>query len=84
MKPDLNKFKGGSEFYKEIGPYLGLGLQLAITVVASVFLGIWLDSNFDTNPILTIVFSCLGVFTALYNFIKSVVKSDKNDTTKNH
>jgi ATP synthase protein I len=61
----------------EYGPYLGLGLQLAITVVAMVFLGIWLDKKFATNPILTIICSFLGVFAALYNFIKTVLKSGK-------
>ncbi len=77
MKPDPNKFKVNPEFYKEIAPYLGLGLQLAITVVAMVFLGIWLDSIFKIQPVLTIIFAAFGVFAALYNFIKSVLKSDK-------
>jgi F0F1-type ATP synthase assembly protein I len=61
----------------EYAPYLGLGLQLAVTVTAMVFLGIWLDNNFNTSPILTIVCSFLGVFAALYNFIKTVLKSGK-------
>ncbi len=61
----------------EYAPYLGLGLQLAVTVTAMVFLGIWLDNNFSTSPILTIVCSFLGVFAALYNFIKTVLKSGK-------
>jgi ATP synthase protein I len=61
----------------DYGPYLGLGLQLAVTVVAMVFLGIWLDDKFNTSPILTIICSFLGVFAALYNFIKTVLKSGK-------
>ena len=84
MKPDLNKFKNATDYYKEISPYLGLGFQLAITVVVLVLLGIWLDDKFNTNPYLTIIFSCFGVFAALYNFIKSVLKSDKNDNSQNH
>jgi ATP synthase protein I len=62
---------------KEYAPYLGLGLQLAITVVVMVFLGLWLDGKFNTSPLLTIVCSFLGVFAALYNFIKTVLKSGK-------
>jgi ATP synthase protein I len=77
MKLDPNKFKVDTDFYKEITPYLGLGVQLAVTVVVLVFLGIWLDGKFDTQPILTIVFSFLGMAAALYNFIKTVLKSDK-------
>jgi ATP synthase protein I len=61
----------------ELAPYLGLGLQLAVTVAAMVFLGIWLDQRFDTGPIFSIVCSFLGVAAALYNFIKTVLKSGK-------
>jgi F0F1-type ATP synthase assembly protein I len=62
---------------KQYAPYLGLGLQLAITVAVMVFLGLWLDDKFDTSPLLTIICSFLGVFAALYNFIKTVLKSGK-------
>lgn len=61
----------------ELAPYLGLGLQLAVTVAAMVFLGIWLDKKFDTSPIFSIICSFLGIFAALYNFIKTVLKSGK-------
>jgi ATP synthase protein I len=75
MKPDQNKVKIVTNFYKEIGPYIGLGLQLAVTVTIMVFIGVWLDGQFNTNPILTIVFAFLGVFAGLYTFIKSVLKA---------
>ena len=65
------------DLINEYGPYLGLGLQLAVTVAAMVFLGIWLDKKFSSSPILTIVCSFLGIFAALYNFIKTVLKSGK-------
>ena len=77
MKTEDDKLKNISKMYKEIGPYIGLGMQLAITVTIMVFLGIWLDNYFNLSPVLTIVFAFLGVFTGLYNFIKSVLKSGK-------
>jgi len=40
-----------------------------------VFLGIWLDGQFETKPILTIIFAFLGVFAGMYTFIKSVLKA---------
>ncbi len=55
--------------------YLGLGLQLAATVTIMVFIGVWLDGKFKTEPIFTVVFSFLGVISGLYNFIKTVLKS---------
>ena len=75
MKLEPDKTKGTSNFYKEIGPYIGLGVQLAVTVTIMVFLGIWLDGYFETNPIITIVFAFFGVFAGMYTFIKSVLKA---------
>jgi len=75
MKLEPDKLKGTSNFYKEVGPYIGLGLQLAVTVTAMVFLGIWLDDQFETQPILTIILAFFGVFAGLYTFIKSVLKA---------
>lgn len=77
MKTNSDKFKNVSRVYREVGPYIGLGLQLAITVTVMVFVGIWLDGKFDLSPILTIIFAFLGVFAGLYIFIKSVLKSGK-------
>ena len=57
--------------------YVGLGTQLAATVTVMVLLGVWLDGKFDTEPVLTVIFSFLGVVTGLYSFIKTALKSDK-------
>jgi ATP synthase protein I len=77
LKPDPDKLKNINKIYREVGPYLSLGMQLAITVTVMVFLGIWLDEKFDLSPILTIVFAMLGVSAGMYNFIKSVINSGK-------
>jgi F0F1-type ATP synthase assembly protein I len=74
-KKDKDPFN--SNLYKDYAPYLGLGIQLAATIVLMVFLGIWLDGKFDTSPYLTLVFSFLGIFTGMYHFIKSVTRLDK-------
>lgn len=70
-----NKFEDDDP--KSWANYLGLGTQLAVTIVAMVFLGVWLDGKFSTTPILTIIFSFLGIIGGLYSFIKSTIKSDK-------
>ncbi|PIQ10056.1 MAG: hypothetical protein COW71_03680, partial [Ignavibacteriales bacterium CG18_big_fil_WC_8_21_14_2_50_31_20] len=59
--------------YKEVGPYLGLGTQLAASIILLFFVGKWLDEKFDLFPILTISFSFLGGGAGIYNFIKSVL-----------
>lgn len=67
---------------KEVGPYLGLGTQLAATVVLMLYLGKFLDGYFNIYPILTIIFALFGGFAGVYNFIITVLnlnKKSKND-----
>ncbi len=58
----------------QVGPYMGLGTQLAATIILMFFLGRWLDEKFGTSPYLVIGFSFLGGFAGIYNFIKEVMK----------
>lgn len=77
-----NKQKKFLETYREVGPYLGLGTQLAASIILMFFFGRWLDQKFETDPILTIIFSFLGGFAGVYNFIRTVLnmnKKKKND-----
>ena len=66
-----------AETYREIGPYLGLGTQLAASIILMFFLGKWLDDKLDLSPILTIVFSFIGGFAGIYNVIISTIKLNK-------
>lgn len=68
-----------TDTYRTIGPYLGLGTQLAATIILMFFLGRWLDEVLDTSPILMIVFSFVGCFASIYNFIKTVLNLNKKN-----
>lgn len=70
------------EGYKKVGPYLGLGTQLAATVILMFYIGYWLDIKFQTYPYLVIIFSLLGSFAAIYNFIRSVLKLSSKEKQK--
>ncbi len=63
--------------YQELSIYLGLGIQLAVTMVLMFFLGKYLDDKFDTKPFLTIGFSLFGGFAGIYNFFNSVKNLNK-------
>jgi len=77
---ELEKYPGKfSETYRNISPYLGLGTQLAATIILMFFLGRWLDDIFNTSPILMIIFSFFGCFAAVYNFIKTVLNLNKKN-----
>jgi F0F1-type ATP synthase assembly protein I len=75
----LNKKSENSltKTYKDIGPYLGLGTQLAATITLMFFLGNWLDEKLELEPVLTIVFTLFGGFAGTYNFIKATIKTEK-------
>ncbi|MAT58445.1 MAG: hypothetical protein CMF23_10785 [Ignavibacteriae bacterium] len=68
--------------YSDIAPYIGLGTQLAITIVVMFFLGRWLDQKLDWTPILTITFSFIGGFGGIYNFIKTVLDLNERKKSK--
>jgi len=68
--------------YQEMSVYLGLGIQMAATIVIMFFLGKWLDDYFDAKPILTITFSLFGGFAGIYNFIHTTINIDKKPKEK--
>lgn len=78
MKEDSNKIKKSfSESMSQVGPYLGLGTQLAITIVILTFLGIFLDDKLHTKPVFILICTFFGAFAGLYNFLKSITQLEK-------
>ncbi|MCX7876014.1 MAG: AtpZ/AtpI family protein [Melioribacteraceae bacterium] len=76
MKDELKKINSS---YSKIGPYLGLGTQLAASVILMFFLGKYLDEKFELFPLLTVLFSIIGSFAGIYNFIKSVLNLNQKE-----
>lgn len=66
-----------SDSYRKVGPYLGLGTQLAATIILMFFLGRWLDVQLNSAPFLMILCSLLGGFAGIYNFIKTTLNLNK-------
>jgi ATP synthase protein I len=62
---------------REAAPYLGLGTTLAVTVLAGLGGGYWLDGRLGTRPLFLILGGVLGTGAALYHFFKTVTKEDK-------
>lgn len=81
LKPEDDS--GIAKSLRDVGPYLGLGLQLAVTIVAFVLLGSWLDDKFSQNYIFTLAAGVLGIGIALYNLIKTVTFLEKRSKEKN-
>lgn len=55
--------------------YSGMAVQMAAIIVGSVLGGIKLDEYLELKfPAFTLIFTLLGVFLAMYYFIKDVIK----------
>lgn len=69
--------------FKDAGPYLGLGVQLAATIVILILAGSWLDGKFNSSPWFTVVLGLFGGFAGTYNLIKTVIEiGKKQDASK--
>lgn len=72
-----NDKEGITKIYKEIGPYLGLGTQLAATIGLLGYVGYFLDEKIGTYPLFLIIFLILGSAVGIYNFIKTTINLSK-------
>ena len=81
IKPEDNS--GVAKSLRDVGPYLGLGLQLAVTIVAFVLLGSWFDKKFSQNYIFTLIAGVFGIGIGLYNLIRTVTSLEKRNKSKN-
>lgn len=62
---------------REAAPYLGLGTTLAVTVLAGIGGGYWLDGRLGTRPVFLLLGGTLGVGAALYHFFKTVAELNR-------
>ena len=69
--------RGFARGLREAGPYLGLGTTLAVTVLAGVLGGHWLDGRLGTEPMLLVLGGTLGLAAGLYHFFKTVAGLQK-------
>ncbi len=66
-----------NQSFKEVGPYLGIGVQLAATIILMVIIGQWLDKTFEKNYLFTIIFAVLGVISGMYNLLRTLTYLEK-------
>lgn len=59
---------------------MGLGLQLATTIVIMILLGDWLDGKFGLRYVFTIIFSLIGIGAGMYNLIRTINIIEKRKT----
>ena len=71
------KQSGNLDVLRGLAPYLGLGLEMAVTILAALGFGYWVDGKLATRPIFLIVGGTLGIVAALYHFLKAAAGAGK-------
>jgi ATP synthase protein I len=60
---------------KDYARYTGLGVQMIVIILVTVWGGIKLDKLFGLQtPVFTVILSLLGVFAAIYTAVKDFIK----------
>ncbi|MDP4199756.1 MAG: AtpZ/AtpI family protein [Bacteroidota bacterium] len=67
---------------REMGPYMTMGIQLVLTILAFFGLGYWLDSTHHSGSLWRVVCTGFGAFAGLTYFVLTVLRLSKNDETK--
>ena len=72
-------FPGLGQAYRNVGPYLTLGIQLAAAVVFFFLVGWWLDTRMETSPAFTLIGILLGFIGGMIKFFRSAAEMSKRD-----
>lgn len=64
---------------RETGPYMTLGIQLALSLAAFFGIGYWLDHTYHTGSLWTAIFSAFGAVSSLAYFIVTVIQLSKKE-----
>ena len=62
---------------REAAPLLGIGTTLAVTVLAGLGGGYWLDGRLGTRPVFLLLGAVFGLGVAMYQFFKTVAGLNK-------
>jgi F0F1-type ATP synthase assembly protein I len=78
VKPPKGGSAGGwSGALRDVAPYLGIGMTLAVTVLVGLGGGYWLDAQLGTSPWCLIGGGFLGLGAALLHFFRTVASLNR-------
>ncbi len=66
------------EIARALALFTQLGINMAICIMLSLFLGNFIDKHFNTYPLFLIIFLILGILASIRNMYYMVMK-DKNN-----
>jgi ATP synthase protein I len=69
--------ESGRTWAQSFGPYLTMGIQLALAVVVFFFVGRWLDGKLGTAPWLMLAGLLVGIAGGMIKFLRAAVALGK-------
>jgi F0F1-type ATP synthase assembly protein I len=67
--------------YRDAGPFLTLGIQLAAAVVFFFLIGWWLDTRMETSPAFKLIGLFVGFVGGMIKFLRSAAELSKKEKT---
>jgi F0F1-type ATP synthase assembly protein I len=74
-----SQLRGVAGSFQKAAPYINISYVLIASMAMLGVLGWWLDSQFLTKPLLTVLGILGGLFLGLYNLFKVISKMEKED-----
>lgn len=62
-----------------VGSFAGVGLQFAVSIVAFLFLGQWVDRKFGSSPFFLLIGVFVGGSAAFYSMYRRLSSAQKAD-----
>jgi len=69
--------ESGTTWAQSFGPYLTMGIQLALAVVVFFFVGRWLDGKLGTAPWLMLAGLLVGIVGGMIKFLRAAIALGK-------
>ena len=66
-----NRARGWARVVQDAGPYLGMGIGLAVTVLMGLGAGYWLDKKLGTSPLFFLIGGLFGMGAAGYQLYRT-------------
>ncbi len=71
--------------YRQLEPYLGIGLTFAVYILAFLFVGRWLDQKAGTEPWLMITGAAVGLvlsFVHMLSILKKITEENSDSDSR--
>ena len=76
----MSEEKGSSGLgraYRQVGPYLSIGVEFTASILLCLGIGWWIDKRFDTAPVFMLVGAFFGMAVGFYNLYRTVTGMEK-------